>query len=88
MDNYPHPIIDLSKYEVSYEELKKQEIEHNKIELKQKIRIKNKVINTLGELKPYMKDYKTIEKFFDFLDEADYIYIYNWFQLKEKNIPF
>jgi hypothetical protein len=88
MEDYPHPVIDFEKYQLSYDELKQQEIERNKIELKQKIKIKGKIINTLGELKPYMKNYKTIEKFYDFLDEEDYIYIYNWFQLKEENIPF
>ncbi len=87
MEDYPHPVIDFDKYITPIEVLKEQANNINACELKQKISIKDIKINTIGELKKYIKDYKIIEKLYNFLDEEDYIYIYNWFQDKEAGFP-
>ncbi len=81
--NYPTPVIDLDKYKISKKEIKMMEKEINTYELKQKICIKGHNINTIGELKKYIKNYEIIEKLYNFLDEEDYVYIYKWFQKKE-----
>ncbi len=57
MDNYPHPIIDFSKHAVSIEDIKKKDKLINKLSLKQKISIKGHKIETIRELKKYIKNY-------------------------------
>ena len=52
-------------------------------ELKIKIKIDNIKINTIGELKPYIKSMKHIEKLEPYLDDIDYTYMHKWFYLKQ-----
>ncbi len=80
--NYPNPIIDFSKNILSIEEIKEKDEFINTLSLKQKISIKGNKIETIGELKKYIKNYEIIEKLFNFLDEEDYIYIIG-FKIKE-----
>ncbi len=73
--NYPNPIIDFSKNILSKKDIQLMEEEINSYQLIQKISIKGNKIETIGELKKYIKNYEIIEKLFNFLDEEDYIYI-------------
>ena len=74
-----HPEIDIEKCKVSQEELMADE-------LKIKIKIDNIKINTIGELKPYIKTLRNIEKLEPYLDDDDYIYMHKWFYFKQKGL--
>jgi hypothetical protein len=87
MEKYPHPVIDFTKYITPISELKELAERINTCDLKRKVRIKKEKINTIGELKKHITNYEIIEKLFKFLDEGDYVYIYNWFQDKEMGYP-
>ena len=63
--------------------LKAEEEEANELNLKQKIKIKDIIIKTYGELRPYIKSTKIARKFKDFLDDEDFEYFFNWILDKE-----
>ena len=81
-----HPEIDFDKCRVSKEELMADELKINTYELKIKIKIDNIKINTIGELKPYIKTLRNIEKLEPYLDDDDYIYMHKWFYFKQKGL--
>ena len=64
-------------------ELKAKEDEINELSLENPIKIKGKIIKTYGELRPYIKSRKIIEKLINFLEDREYCYFYTWFLDKE-----
>jgi len=65
-------------------ELKKKHKIIDETNLEKNIFIKNKEIDTFGKLKKYVKSIKSLEKIENEMDDDDYIYMYNWFLLKEQ----
>lgn len=65
------------------EDLKAEELEFDGYNLKHPIKIKNKIIKTYGELRPYIKSTIIARKFEDFLDDDEFSYFFNWILDKE-----
>jgi hypothetical protein len=72
----------MDQFRISKSDLKKKEDDIDKLYLKEHIRINGKNIETYGEIKKYLKKIKHIEKLEDYLEENDYVYLYNWLQFK------
>jgi len=75
---------DLSKALISKEKLDERERKINTYGLKRRLKHKKtgKSIDTIGELKTYLKTLDDIKKLEDYLEEDDYIYLYKWMQRK------
>jgi NDP-sugar pyrophosphorylase family protein len=75
---------DLSKALITKEKLEERERKINSYGLKRKLKNKKngKIIETIGELKTYLKTLDDIKKLEDYLEEDDYIYLYKWMQRK------
>jgi hypothetical protein len=82
------PFIDLENDMVSDEQLQKQEEFNNNCELRYIIKIKDKEINTLGEIKKYIKSRKHLEKFERVLHDDDYFYLCKWLSFKKAGRAF
>lgn len=68
---------------VSDEKLKEQELEIDEYGLEIPIKIKNKIIRTMGELRKYATSTKNIRKMEPYLSDDDFSYIFNWILDKE-----
>ena len=65
------------------QELKAEEEEIDGFGLKQKVKVKDVILKTMGDLRPFIKSTKIARKFENFLHEDDFDYIYNWILHKE-----
>jgi hypothetical protein len=72
----------MDQFIISKEQKKQSEERMNTLSLEKKIRIRGIKINTIGEIKEYLKEIKDIERLEDYLEESDYYYLYNWLQFK------
>jgi hypothetical protein len=79
---YTPKIRNMEQFIISEEQKKKSEERMNKLSLEKKIRIRCIKINTIGEIKEYLKEIKDIERLEDYLEESDYCYLYKWLQYK------
>jgi hypothetical protein len=79
---YEVKVRDMSQFIVSDEELKKDEERMNSLCLEKKVKINGKIMKTYGEIKKYLNKIEHIEKMENYLEESDYIYLYNWLQFK------
>ena len=68
---------------LSDEKLKEQELEIDEYGLEIPIKIKNKIIRTIGELRKYATSTKNIRKMEPYLSDDDFSYIFNWILRKE-----
>jgi hypothetical protein len=68
---------------VTEEEIKALEDEIDMYSMKRHISVKNKVIKTYGQLRPYIKSTKVARKFEDILHEDDFEYFFMWILEKE-----
>lgn len=84
MINYEIPNIRKINFKyITNEEIKAEEDEIDIYKLKHHIQIKNKIITTYGELRPYIKSTIIAKKFEDFLDDDEFYYFYRWILEKE-----
>lgn len=65
------------------EELKAKEDEIDELHLENEIIINGKTIKTYGELRPYIKSSKVVEKLLDIIHDDEYFYFYKWILHKE-----
>jgi len=79
---YKPKIRNMEQFKVSDEELKKDEEHMNSLNMEQYVKINGKLVKTYGEIKQYLKKIKHIEKLENYLEESDYVYLYNWLQFK------
>ena len=79
---YKPKIRNMDQFIISKEQKKKSEERMNTLSLEKKIRIRGIKINTIGEIKEYLKEIKDIERLEDYLEESDYCYLYKWLQYK------
>ena len=79
---YKPKIRNMEQFIVSEEELKKDEEQMNSLNLEKYVKINGKLVKTYGEIKQYLKKIKHIEKLENYLEESDYVYLYNWLQFK------
>ncbi len=79
---YTAKVRNMDQFIISKEQKKKSEERMNTLSLEKKIRIRGIKINTIGEIKEYLKEIKDIERLEDYLEESDYYYLYNWLQFK------
>lgn len=79
---YKPKVRNMEQFIVSEEDLKKDEMHMDSLNLEQHVKINGKMITTIGEIKQYLKKIKHIEKLEDYLEESDYVYLYKWLQFK------
>jgi hypothetical protein len=79
---YTPKVRNMDQFIISKEQKKQSEERMNTLSLEKKIRIRGIKINTIGEIKEYLKEIKDIERLEDYLEESDYYYLYNWLQFK------
>ncbi len=79
---YTAKVRNMDQFIISKEQKKQSEERMNTLSLEKKIRIRGIKINTIGEIKEYLKEIKDIERLEDYLEESDYYYLYNWLQFK------
>ena len=66
-------------------ELEEDEEKINKLHLENKIKIKNKIISTYGEIKKYITSEKMLERLNPYLSDHDSLYLYQWYMIKKYN---
>jgi hypothetical protein len=79
---YKSKVKNMEQFKISDEKAKEAEDYMDSLSLEQKIYMNGIKINTIGEIKKYLKKIKDIEKLEDYLEESDYVYLYNWLQFK------
>ena len=79
---YTPKVKNMDQFKITEKKKKESEERMNSLSLEKKIRIKGVKINTIGEIKEYLKEIKDIEKLEDYLEESDYVYLYKWLQFK------
>ncbi len=70
---------------ISDKELEKDEEEINKLYLENKIKIKNKIISTYGEIKKYITSEKMLERLNPYLSDHDSLCLYQWYMINKYN---
>ncbi len=70
---------------ISDKELEKEEEEINKLHLENKIKIKNKIISTYGEIKKYITSEKMLERLNPYFSNHDSLCLYQWYMIKKYN---
>lgn len=82
----------IRKYKkVTEEEMLEEERDLDQYSLEHKIQVKDKVIKTFGELRPYIKSTKIARKFEHVLTDSEFSYFFNWIlhkELKENKFDF